>query len=120
MAGFSLTVPIPAIAGDRFGEWGPPVNVKDLDGSRPELSTADIEGCPIQSPYNGDLYFASNRPGGLGGLDIWVAHRSGDGWGQPENVGAPINSSADDFCPAPARGNRLFFVSKRAEPNGDI
>jgi hypothetical protein len=59
---------------------------------------------------------ASNRPGGLGGIDIWVSTRagSGDAWGAPVNVGAPVNSSADDFCPTLDRdGHRFFFVSRR-------
>jgi hypothetical protein len=59
---------------------------------------------------------ASNRPGGLGGLDIWVSTRAsvGDPWGAPENVGAPVNSGANDFCPTIARDGHLFyFVSNR-------
>ena len=57
---------------------------------------------------------ASNRPGGLGGLDIWVAHRPSKdvGFGAPENLGEPVNSAADDFCPTPIRGKGLFFISR--------
>jgi hypothetical protein len=69
---------------------------------------------------------ASNRPGGQGLLDIWVAHREStdDPWGAPENPGEPVNSAADDFCPTPVRGGGLFFVSREALPGscgmGDI
>ena len=58
---------------------------------------------------------ASNRPGGHGGLDIWVARRASTDapFGAPENLGEPINSAADDFCPTPVRGSGLFFVSRR-------
>ena len=58
---------------------------------------------------------ASNRPGGKGGLDIWVARRDSvdEPFGAPENLPAPINSAADDFCPTPLRGGRLLFVSRR-------
>jgi hypothetical protein len=72
------------------------------------------------------LYLASNRPGGKGGLDIWVATRAttDDPWGAPQNIGEPINSAADDFCPTPIRGNGLFFVSREVLPGscgqGDI
>lgn len=109
-----------AVAARAFGEWGPPVSAQQ--GSHPELNTASNDGCPILSPNGRELYIASNRPGGLGGQDIWVAYRRStrDGWGPPVNLGAPVNSAADDFCPTPVRGKRLFFVSKRDEPNGDI
>lgn len=103
-----------------FSPWSAPVNAEALAGSSSNLNTASNDGCPILSPYDDALYIASNRPGGQGGLDIWVARRSGDGWGAPVNLGPGINSPQDDFCPSPARGNRLFFVSKRTEPNGDI
>lgn len=103
-----------------FGPWQVPVSAEQ--GSHPELNTASNDGCPILSPDGLSLYMATNRPGGLGGLDIWVAQRRNtrSGWGQPVNLGAPINSAADDFCPTPIPGKRLFFVSKRDEPNGDI
>jgi Tol biopolymer transport system component len=75
------------------------------------------------SPDGLDLYMASNRPGSDSGkLDIWVAHRARttDGWGAPERLPAPVNTAVDEFCPTPARGHRLFFVSRRDDPNGDI
>lgn len=109
-----------AVAAATFGAFGTPVSAEQ--GSHPELNTAANEGCPILSPNGKALFFASNRTGGLGGLDIWVARRRSvsEGWGEPVNLGEPVNSAADDFCPTPAPGRRLFFVSKRTEPNGDI
>src|SRR6185312_12739540 len=71
-------------------------------------------------------YQASNRPGGEGGLDIWVSSRESmdDPWGAPQNLGTPVNSAADDFCPTPVRGGGLFCVSREALPGscgmGDI
>ena len=80
-----------------------------------ELNTAYTDGCPILSPDGLRLYMASTRPGGLGSLDIWVAHRAADGapFGAPVGLPAPVNSAADDFCPTPSRGGGLFFVSAR-------
>src|SRR5688572_30822324 len=74
-----------------------------------------MDSCAVQSPDGLSLYISSNRTGGLGGLDIWVARRDSadDPFGAPENLGAPINSAANDFCPAPVRGNRLYFNSNR-------
>jgi hypothetical protein len=86
-----------------------------------EVSTPAGEGCPIETPDGLSLMIASNRPGTLGGNDIWAADRASIDapFGEPRNLGAPINSSAADFCPTPIRGRSLLFVSERpAEPNG--
>jgi hypothetical protein len=105
----------PAWAGG-FGPWGTPVNAElATPGTSTELNTTFTDGCPILSPDGLRLYMASNRPGGLGGLDIWVAQRSAIGkpWGAPAALPAPVNSAADDFCPTPVKGGALFFVSAR-------
>ena len=59
------------------------------------------------------LYFASNRPGGLGGTDIWVSVKQKDGtWSNPSNLGTPINTDKDEESPFISNdGNRLFFSS---------
>ena len=105
----------PVVAKD-FGAWAPAQSLESLPGSSSQVNTAFVDGCPIQSPDGLSLYMASTRPGGLGGIDIWVAHRSStdEGFGAPSNLGAPINSTADDFCPTPVRGKGLYFVSRRA------
>jgi len=103
-----------------FTSWGSPVNAESLAGSSSDLNTAFNDGCPILNPYDGSLYMASNRPGGQGGLDIWIAPKSGDGWGTPVNAGPAINTSADEFCPTPARGNRFFFVRRLSSTDTDI
>ena len=58
------------------------------------------------------------QAGRRGGLDIWVATRSSASasWGAPQNLGEPVNSAADDFCPTPVGKNGLFFVSREALP----
>jgi peptidoglycan-associated lipoprotein len=62
---------------------------------------------------NGALYFASNGHKGLGGLDIFKAVLAGMEW-TIENVGAPLNSPADDFGIIFERDNdRGFFSSNR-------
>jgi len=103
-------------SGRAFTSWGTPVNAESIAGASADLNTPYNDGCPIQSPDGLSLFIASNRPGGLGGQDIWVAHREepGDPYGAPVNLGAPVNSAADDFCPSPTRGQRFFFVSARA------
>lgn len=62
------------------------------------------------------LIFTSDRPGGMGGLDLWVSRRRSthDPWGVPVNLGAPINSEADERGSALADdGVTLFFSSDR-------
>jgi Tol biopolymer transport system component len=105
-----------AAYGKQFGAWGTPVNAESIVGASSDLNTPFNDGCPIQSPDGLSLFIASNRPGGYGGQDIWVAHREEPGgpYGAPVNLGAQVNSAVDDFCPSPTRGRRLFFVSARA------
>jgi hypothetical protein len=116
----SIVVGLLALAsaayGKTFGAWGTPVNAESVSGASSELNTQYNDGCPIQSPDGLSLYIASNRPGGLGGQDLWVAHREEPvgPYGAPVNLGAPVNSAVDDFCPSPTRGRRLFFVSARS------
>src|SRR4249919_2167290 len=98
------TLTAAAQAGE-FSAWAPAQKIDEIAGNDSELNTAFQDGCPIQSPDGLSLYMASNRPGGLGLLDIWVAHRPNRHapWGAPENLGEPVNSAADDFCPTPVR-----------------
>jgi hypothetical protein len=104
-----------AAAGPHFSDWTPAQKVDEIAGNSSELNTPSLDGCPIQSPDGLSLYMASNRPGGEGSLDIWVARRESTNapFGAPVNLGPPINSSADDFCPTPVRGGGLFFVSRK-------
>ena len=102
--------------GHQFTEWTAAVNVQSIPGTDPTLNTPSNDGCPTLAPDGTTLFMASNRPGGLGGQDIWVATRESpeEPWGAPQNVGAPINTEFDDFCPSPTRnGHLFFFVSTR-------
>ena len=91
---------------------------KSLPGTSTELNTTSNDGCPIESPDGLSLYSATNRPGGLGGIDIWAAHRSStDGAFGAFFVCRSISTgSADYFCPTPVSGKGLFFVSSRVIP----
>lgn len=66
------------------------------------------------------LYFTSNRPGGMGGLDIYKSQRtSGDNWGPAQNLGPVINSSYNEDSPfITADGKRLYFSSFGHETMG--
>lgn len=111
-----LLVAAPVFAAPLFSPWGPAASLESVPGSSAELNTPALEGCPILSRDGLQLYIASNRPGGLGGIDIWVAERASpeEPFGAPANLGAPINSPANDFCPSPLQdGQGFMFVSNR-------
>ena len=106
--------------------WAAAQKIDTMSANNSELNTPSLDGCPIQSPDGLSLYIASNRPGGKGGLDIWMASRASSTapWGAPQNLGEPVNSPADDFCPTPVGKKGLFFVSREPLPGacgqGDI
>jgi imidazolonepropionase-like amidohydrolase len=71
------------------------------------------------------LYFASERPGGFGSSDLYVARRASPGhpWEPPENLGPGINTGAFEAFPTPsADGNALYFNRSTAwdSPDSDI
>ena len=66
---------------------------------------------PAISPAGDFLYFVSDMPGGQGGLDIWRAKLTHDGYGYVENVGADINTDGDEMFPVFAPDGSLYFSS---------
>jgi hypothetical protein len=97
-----------------FSDWGAPQNLGGI------INTSFSDRSPALSPDGGVLLFASNRPGGRGDLDLWMAIRSGGPvpqWQAPVNLRAP-NTSASDFGPALMREGeggpvQLYFSSFR-------
>lgn len=57
------------------------------------------------------LYFSSDMPGGIGGADIYVSTRDGNKWSDPKNLGSPVNTADDEFCPFLYKDSVLFFAS---------
>lgn len=73
------------------GRWSEPVNLG------PEVNSEWDEMSPFIHFDDRTLYFASNRPAGMGGLDLFKATRQDDGsWSQPVNLGYPINTEGDE------------------------
>jgi hypothetical protein len=62
------------------------------------ISTEYTEVEPLLSPDGNQLYIMSDRPGGMGGADIWVSDKVDGEWTEPRNLGAPINSPYADHC----------------------
>jgi hypothetical protein len=105
-----------------YSSWSPALSAElAAPGAHPSFNSAFLDGCPFPS-RDGKLFFmASNRPRHAGetgpvDIDIWVSTRASEDepWGEPVNVGAPVNSAANDFCPTLARdGHTFYFVSNR-------
>ncbi|MCB0584361.1 MAG: PD40 domain-containing protein [Phaeodactylibacter sp.] len=89
------------------GEWLPPQN----PGA--PLNSSSWDAQPSLSPDGQRLFFASRRPGGLGGTDIWMAQRLPDGqWGEPQNLGPVVNTPENEQSPfLHFDGQSLFFMS---------
>ncbi len=68
---------------------------------------------PLFSADGQWLYFFSDRPGGIGGDDLYrAAVLPGGGFGKPENLGRGVNSRGDEWAPTPSRdGRHLMFAS---------
>ena len=95
--------------------WSTPVNMGPL------VNTKYWDAQPSLSADGQLLYFTSNRPGGLGGYDIWLTYRRSNGqWAKPINLGKEINTAFDDETPFyHPDGQTLYFMSKGHAGMGD-
>jgi len=101
---------------------GGDIFVSTLDGYKwskpvplgPNINTPFWEGSCSLTSDGKTLYFASERPGGFGGRDIWVSRKQTDGsWGPPKNLGKNINTELDEDAPfIHPDGVTLFFSSE--------
>ncbi len=108
------------------------------DGPNTDIYTADLNDgswTPIRSigekvndpvywdsqpTISGDgntLYFASNRPGGQGGIDIWITKKGFDGeWSVPVNAGPVINTQYDEKSPFIHSDSQTLYFSSNGRP----
>lgn len=86
-----------------------------LQGINPgaPLNTKYWEAQPSISSNGKMLFFASNRPGGAGGMDLWYAVMNSEGkWNNPVNLGNTINTPGDEMSPfIHFDGKTLYFSS---------
>jgi len=97
--------------------YSTPIHIKG------NLNTSFREATPFFSQDKTKLYFASNRPSGIGGMDIYVSERldlSYKNWSEPKLIGRPVNSEANDSHPyVQMDENSILFTSNR-EGTSDI
>ena len=95
-----------AVSSRSDAAWSKP---KELNISKDTLSSF---AHPAVSPDGEWLYFVSDMPGGLGGMDIWRCQLlSGSETGGVENLGAPINTAGDEMFPTFRPNGDLYFSS---------
>ncbi|MEJ7595530.1 MAG: hypothetical protein WKF77_28790 [Planctomycetaceae bacterium] len=101
------------------GEWETAEPVKSLNSESDDIGA-------VPSSDGRQLFLYSNRPGGIGGFDLYVSQWHGGDWTLPANVGMPVNSAAAEYDPAISHdGRSLYFASNRdraaatPDPTGD-
>ncbi|TSA51232.1 MAG: hypothetical protein D4R43_01045 [Sphingobacteriales bacterium] len=78
------------------------------------LNSIYQDGAMSLTNLGNEMYFATDRSGGFGSLDIYYSHRKNGSWSEPENLGPAINSPAWETQPSiSADGKTLYFVSSR-------
>lgn len=86
-----------------------------------ELNTIDNELAPALSADGHRLYFASDRPGGQGGLDIWISTRDGDHWTEPTPLACNAQSNETDPHPFTIDGvETILFSSDRPREDAPL
>ncbi len=76
------------------------------------LNTDNFNAHPALSPSGTTMVFASNRPGGRGETDLWIATKDERGeWQPPVNMGDVLNSAEQEISPFFASEDSLYFAS---------
>jgi len=87
--------------------WNNPAPMRALNSRFNEIS-------PSFSRDGNNLFFSTDRPGGLGGYDIWVASWDGAEYAWPQPLSLMVNSRFDDIAPRSSAGDsKLYFSSNR-------
>ena len=92
--------------------WSEPQNMG------PNINTTDFwESSPSISPDKTTLYFSSTRPGGYGGIDLYVSYRQANGkWGPAQNMGPSVNTAGDEQAPFIHADNQTLYFTSNGLP----
>ncbi|MEZ6244151.1 MAG: hypothetical protein R3B57_14040 [Phycisphaerales bacterium] len=92
--------------------WADPAPIDAINTTYDELT-------PCPTPRGDALVFASDRPAGVGGYDLWIARRDGDTWSSPVWLGDKVNTPHNDYAPSLSpEGLWLWYASNR--PDKDL
>jgi outer membrane protein OmpA-like peptidoglycan-associated protein len=90
------------------GTWSTPANLG------PQVNSKANEDAPFIHPDQKTLFFTSDGHNSMGGRDIFVTKLIGEKWTSPENMGYPVNTTANDnYFTLIADGTRAYFSSDR-------
>jgi outer membrane protein OmpA-like peptidoglycan-associated protein len=96
------------------GSWSAPANLG------PEINSKANEDAPFIHPDQKTLFFTSEGHNSMGGRDIFMTKLVGNKWTSPENMGYPVNTTANDnYFTLIADGTRAYFSSDRKGGMGD-
>ncbi len=86
----------------------------------PFNSDAYSVGHPCLSADGNTMYFTSDRPGGVGGTDIWRTVRNGTTWGTPVCLGSEVNTEGDEMFPFIGKDGTFAFASDGQQGLGGL
>ena len=90
------------------GSWSAPVNLG------PEINSKANEDAPFIHPDQKTLFFTSDGHKNMGGRDVFISRLINNKWKSPENMGYPVNTTANDnYFTLIADGTRAYFSSDR-------
>ena len=87
-------------------------NIKPLSFNSKDYSLSN----PSLSRDGKTLYFSSNMPGSIGGVDIWKVSVSGSEFGKPENLGSKVNTEGNESFPFIADDNTTLYFASSGKP----
>ncbi|MBN2347945.1 MAG: tetratricopeptide repeat protein [Bacteroidales bacterium] len=96
---------------NKNGEWGKAKNLGK------EINTEFDEDTPFITNDNKTLFFSSKGHYNMGGFDVFYTNMGAKSWGQPINLGYPINTTSDDRFIVPVNAGKIVYLSKISSGN---
>lgn len=93
--------------------WSKPIKLRGAVNNKQYTSTHPAVGRLNDSTAL--LYFVSDRPGGMGGMDIWYAQVRDGAATEPVNLGPQVNSADDELTPFYDQRNGILYFSSNRE-----